>query len=187
MKRFYWMLGVGFFTGILLANLMGTEILNSYGVLNSYFLKQFVYCNLNYESLATDVFLQRLRIAAFLILLDLLVQKSIFEKILGVLFSFMFGIFITASISNFGLKGILLVGILLFPQWIFYVGAFLLFLQGAKRREQRTILHYATDSRRKNVLMLIAFYVIFVLVIVAGSLTETYINPLILKKILKIF
>lgn len=186
MRRYRFFLLGSFALGILFANGMGIEILNSYGVLNSYFLEQFLYGTLDKSALFGSVLLQRLRVCSYLILLDLLIQNPLFQKSIGVLFSMLFGIYLTAAISNFGIKGIVLGLFVLFPQWIFYVGAFLFFYHGADKREKRGIVVHAGYHSRKDILFRIFFYAGFVVLVLLGCALESSLNPVILKKVLKI-
>lgn len=185
MKRYRFVLLGGFLLGILLANGMGIEILNSYGVLNAYFLEQFLYGTLDQTALFGSVLSQRLQVCSYLILLDLLIQNTLFQKSIGALFSMFLGIYLTAAISNFGIKGIVLGFLLLFPQWIFYGAAFAFFCYGARRREKRGMVVHAGYHTKKEILFHIFFFVGFLCLVLLGCALESSLNPIILKKTIK--
>lgn len=185
MKRYRFVLLGFFLLGILLANGMGIEILNSCGVLNAYFLEQFLYGTLDQTALFGSVLSQRLQVCSYLILLDLLIQNTLFQKSIGALFSMFLGIYLTAAISNFGIKGIVLGFLLLFPQWIFYGAAFAFFCYGARRREKRGMAVHAGYHTQKEILFHIFFFVGFLCLVLLGCALESILNPIILKKTIK--
>ena len=100
-------------------------------------------------------------------------------KIVHVLFvawsGFAYGYFCVISISAFGAKGLLLCLVALFPQFLAYVPAYLGLVQLSERRREHV-------GWRKTAAVVFLFVILIV-----GILLESYINPLILQKLLKIF
>lgn len=78
------------------------------------------------------------------------------------LFLFLTGTFITMSVIERGLSGIAAVLLAMLPQWIFYLLAFAVYERGRERK----------------------IIVVCVLLAVLGCLSEAYISPFFLKKVL---
>jgi hypothetical protein len=83
-----------------------------------------------------------------------------------------YGFFCVLSVTSFGAKGVLLCFLVLFPQILLYVPAYLGLLELG--------LGETTPGRCKRALL---FLILFVLLQV-GILLESYVNPMILKKVL---
>lgn len=175
-----------FFVGILLANLFGKENLAQFGIFHTYFLQQFKYAKID----EMDLFLYLLR--ARLPMLGILVLFGITEFWYPMHILFVawnggaLGFLLVSALSNLGLKGTLLVIFSLFPQYIFYVLLYLMVL------EMQVLMHGGNGSisigagvKRKGRYFLLTGMML--LLFSFGILTETYINPYIMKNILKIF
>lgn len=175
-----------FFAGIISANLLGIEKLTSYGVLNSYFLDKLSSVTIHYKELAVQIFLLRMKELIGLVVLSFFLKRISVWKACIVFLLFSFGLLMTAAIFNFGWKGIVVAIVILFPQWIFYgVGLYLL-EKGSRRINgvEGNLYHYQDSKRRYGFIM--TLYVIVFGIVIIGVMTESYMNPSILKKILKI-
>ena len=84
----------------------------------------------------------------------------------------------TVAITNFGWKGILYMGGFLFPHYIFYIAGYLLFLKIFWKKKEDMAM------TQKELVMQTGM---IVLLFVIGLLAESYVNPIFLKKMLKIF
>ncbi len=175
-----------FFIGILLANLSGSQKLLDYGVFNTYFLKQFEYSSISY----TDLFLYILEARAPVFLLLVLLGITEFWYPMHFLFVMWnggaLGFLFVSGISNLGIKGILLVILSLVPQYLFYVILYLILFFAQQRIHAEGGQASAGLSRGRWVMYLISSGLALALLIL-GILTETYLNPGIMKNILKIF
>lgn len=78
------------------------------------------------------------------------------------------------AILRYGVGGMFLVLVSAFPQYLFYVPAFIICIGITK------------TQRKPNKRMVIQLFLIELLIIV-GSLTECYINPTLIEKIIKLF
>ncbi len=173
-----------FFIGVLAANILGKESLQQMGIFNTYYLQQLQYAGIDETELLLYLLKERLTILFLLGIFGItefwypvhLVYVAWNGGALGFLF--------VSAISGLGMKGILLVLLSLFPQYIFYVALYLVLL------EVHTLLHNGmrngSGGRGKGGRYLLGAGLIFVL-FVFGILTETYINPHIMKNILRIF
>jgi len=104
-------------------------------------------------------------------------------------YGFSAGVFLAALIARYGIKGILLAGISVFPQYILYVPVILMLVvrcEGLFRE-----IYYRNGesaSEDKKAAMIRAGKMFLIIVIMAvGCLLESYVNPYILLGFLKVF
>ena len=164
-----------FLVGIVLANLLGADSFQKNGSLTRYYLKQFQYTDIQSQELLWHVGCNRV-----VLFLGLLVFGTIPKgKLIHVLFvawsGFAYGYFCVITISAFGAKGLLLCLLALFPQFLAYVPAYFGLVRLAEHRRE-----HAGWRGMVAIVLLLA-------VLIVGILLESYINPLILQKILKFF
>ncbi len=178
-----------FVGGIFAANLMGREAVSNAGILNDYFVEKFQYTEINGENLFFYIVGERVPL-----LLLLFVLSFTSFGILGGIFmlgwqGFSVGFMLSTAIAKYGVKGILLVLAGLFPQYLFYFPVYLLYCYLTVYLRQRiAVERYDNISQRyyifsAGILLIMCFLVIFF----AGIFLESYINPFILKQILKLF
>ena len=169
---------VSFFVGILWANCLGDSSKNRFFMLNEYYLQQLKYAKLDYNRLFLYILENRLPLIGALLLLSFTVAGILIQILLVVYFGVSFGFLCVMAITNFGWKGILYIAGFLFPHYIFYIIGYLMFLRMFwKRKEGVTVT-------QKELVMQTG---IFILLFVIGLLMESYVNPIFLKKMLKIF
>ena len=175
-----------FVAGIFMANLMGREAVSNAGILNDYFIEKFRYTDINAEHLFFYILEERL--PPLLLLLFLMFSA------LGLLSSvlvlgwqgFSVGFMLSTGIAKYGLKGILLVLGGLLPQYVCYLAAyggyfgFALFLRQRLRGEYFLEKKYAYGMGALAAILLLLLFV-------TGIFLESYVNPIILKNILKFF
>ena len=164
-----------FLVGIVLANLLGANTFQQNGSVTRYYLKQFQYTNIESQELLWHVGCNRLALFASLLALTVMVKGKIVHVLFVAWSGFAYGYFCVISISAFGAKGLLLCLVALFPQFLAYVPAYLGLVQLSERRREHV-------GCRKMAAVVFLFVILIV-----GILLESYINPLILQKVLKIF
>lgn len=178
-----------FVAGIFMANLMGREAVSNAGILNDYFVEKFQYTEINGESMFFYVIGERVPMLLLLLLLAF-TSLGIISGILMLTWQgFSIGFMLSTAIAKYGGKGILLVLGGMFPQYLFYFPVYLLYCclalclrqklygEGKERSGERRYIYGAGLAATVGLL----------LVYVAGIFLESYLNPIILKKILKIF
>lgn len=180
---------LSFVAGIFAANLMGREAVSNAGVLNDYFIEKFQYTQVNGENLFFYIVGERLPL---LFLLFILVFTS-FGILSGILVlgwqGFSIGFMLSTGIAKYGLKGILLVLGGLFPQYLFYMPVYVfyccmaVFIRQNLFGENRGI---RAERKLMYGMMLLAAGALLT-VFLTGIFLESYVNPMILKNILKIF
>lgn len=178
-----------FVAGIFMANLMGREAVSNAGILNDYFMEKFQYTDVNGENLFFYIIEERVPV----LLLMLLLVFSSLGVLSGILVlgwqGFSIGFMLSTGIAKYGVKGIVLVLGGLFPQYLFYLPVYVFYCCFAIFLRQRLCGENRTQTTERGYIygagLLVA--VVLLLVFVTGIFLESYINPLILKNILKIF
>ncbi len=185
-KRLKYLFFGFFFIGILIANLFGKEKLAQFGIFNNYYLQQFEYAQIDETDLFLYIVRERLPVLGFLVLFGMTEfwypMHLLFVAWNGGAIGFLF----VSALSNLGVKGILLVVLSLIPQYIFYVLMYLLLfeLQGMQHGEAGN--GFSGGKIKHKGKYLVGFGIIL-LFAVFGILTETYINPFLMKNIIKLF
>lgn len=181
---------LGAFTaGIFVANLMGREAVSNAGILNDYFVEKFQYTEINGQNLFFYIIGERVPMFLLLLLLTL-TSLGIAGGILMLDWQgFSVGFMLSTAIAKYGMKGILLILGSLFPQYVFYFPVYILYCYLAvylRRRMYKDRAGNGSDRRYIYGAWLIAAIGILA-VFITGIFLESYINPTILKKILKYF
>ena len=178
-----------FVVGIFAANLMGQESISNAGILNDYFIGKFQYSQINGENLFFYIIGERI---PMLILLLLLVFSSL-GVICGVLVlgwqGFSIGFMLSTGIAKYGIKGMLLVLGGLFPQYLIYLPVYIFYCYLAIFLRQRLYGEgkmVSSDQKYVYSAGLLAM-IVLLLIYITGIFLESYINPIILKNILKFF
>lgn len=178
-----------FAVGILLANLMGREAVSNAGILNDYFVEKFQYTEINGQRLFFYIVGERVPLLLLLLFLTL-TSLGVAGGILMLGWQgFSVGFMLSAAIAKYGMKGILLVLGGIFPQYLFYFPVYVLYCFLAvhlRQRLNRDRMGSGTERGYIYGAWLIAAAGLL-LVFVMGIFLESYCNPVILKKILKIF
>lgn len=164
-----------FLAGILLANLLDADIFQENGSLTRYYLKQFQYSCVQSQELLWHVCGNRLTLFLALLVLGSIPRGKLTHAVFVAWSGFAYGYFCVMALCGFGAKGLLLCLLALFPQFLFYVPVYLGLVELSERRRERKRFRYLLA-----VLLLLAG-------LSAGMLLESYINPIILQKILKFF
>ena len=161
---------VSFFVGILWANFIGDSSKNRFFMLNEYYLQQLKYAKLDYNRLFLYILENRLPLFGVLLLLSFTVVGILIQILFILYFGVSFGFLCVMAITNFGWKGI--------PHYIFYIAGYLLFLKIFWKKKEDMAM------TQKELVMQTGM---IVLLFVIGLLVESYVNPIFLKKMLKIF
>ncbi|MCL2051708.1 MAG: stage II sporulation protein M [Lachnospiraceae bacterium] len=180
-----------FIAGILIMNIAKTYFLSDGGILNSSTLSRIKYLNVDGTMLLRYTLFERLKTAFILIIFS--------TTFIGIIASYLFvawqgvltGMFLTAAVIRYGFKGILLFFAGVFPQQLLLVPAWIMLLNWGCQLCMRfyfpnrvtekapTQKHYLL---RKGAILLWIFGVVII-----GSILESYVNPIILTELLKIF
>lgn len=183
MKKSRWLVLATFLMGILLANLIDQEMISNYGIWNEYFISQYSFRQIDADRLFCHVFLVRMKALVLMLLCAQLVRGRAFFTGVACVFAGAFGFLLTAAITSLGFRGIVLVIGGLFPQWLLYIAAFFVF--AFCMQERSGLMRHGTGAgkeRSAKVMLLI----LSALILLAGIVSESYLNPFFLGEIIKI-
>lgn len=166
---------VFFLVGIVLANLLGADSFQKNGSLTRYYLKQFQYAGIQSQELLWHVGCNRLVLFLALLTLGTIPKGKMVHLLFVAWCGFAYGYFCVISISAFGAKGLLLCLLALFPHFFAYVPAYLGLVELSGHRREH--------AGWRGIMAVVFLFV----VLVVGILLESYANPRILQKVLKIF
>jgi hypothetical protein len=178
-----------FVAGIIVVNSISSEELGSIGIWNSYFVEKFKYMDIRSDSLFFYILGERL--PAVLLLLFLTITSWGF--VAGLLFigwqGFAVGFLTTAAIIKYGIKGLLLVGTALFPQYFVYIPIYLAYLYLAVFFKQHlsTMREQSSGKRVRTYIIFMGIGVLLMIGSIVGIFLESYANPFFLKNILDMF
>lgn len=163
---------VCFLLGIVTANILIAEGFRESGSLTRYFLKQFQYTQINFCEVLWNVCCNRLWVFLLLLAVEWMRGGRWFYGAFAAWSGFAYGYFCVLAISVFGSGGLLLCVAALFPQFICYIPVYI------------GLVMLCVQQRRRDVWRTVAVCLVFFLIWCMGILLESYINPMILQKIL---
>ena len=126
----------------------------------------------------------------FLIFLGISLSVYLFHTpiLLGLmtcLLGISFGYLIALSAAVYGIKAYVLMIVLMMPQWIFYALAYHILIKAAESKWTYSNFRFGYRHDRHHAVI---FYLgLLVGLVLVGCVLESYVNPLIIKKYLKIF
>lgn len=182
---------LAFLVGVVVANVIGREQMAGAGVLNDYFIEKYKYAGINKENLFCYILEERMPMIIVLLLLSF----SSFGAVIGVLnlgwVGFSVGFMLAAAMAKYGGRGILLVVGGMFPQYIIYILVYmgycgLAFFMG-KGMHQAASMNSLCKEQIRTYGMALIIGIALMLLFVTGIFLESYINPILLKKIVKFF
>lgn len=175
-----------FFLGIILANLCGKDSLEQFGVFNTYYLKQFQYAKIMDSDLLAYIMEIRVPILGMLILTGMTSFWYPLQILFVVWNGGILGFLCVSGIMNLGVGAILLMGTALFPQYIFYVLMYLILLKTfSQLHDQKEVCYMGQRTQKRFWLLVVAGLIVAIFLL--GLLSEAYINPYLMKKVIKIF
>lgn len=193
--RFIYVFLFGFFIGVFLINIWKDMFISDLGFLDEEMLYQMKYAQINSDKFFGYVLKQRL-----LLFFSLAVGATTYLGLLlayGALlwFGFAGGCFVAALAIRYGFKGILLIVGIFMPHFIIYIPVFGILLSWCCyiccAMYFPGKIYNGQESQYKNKK---AFWIInigrvacLLLVVIIGILIESYVNPIFLTKLLKIF
>lgn len=110
-------------------------------------------------------------------------QKTIAEHFFRFLAGLLFGVFQTIAIYRYGLKGILLTVLLMFPQIFFYYAVFQIFFHNSSKNGT----YYSWRGKLAKSFPQLMRYILAVCLFLCGVISECYVNTIILHKVSYLF
>ncbi len=178
----------GIVLGMILIGLGRKVLLADTGILNEEALYHMKYMTVDGNALFWYVMGMRLKTSLGLVVLATTYLGLAVVGCSAVGYGASAGMFLAAAVMRYGLKGILLVITAIFPQYILYGPAYFFLLLWC--RQICRLIYFEKGARLGNkqlILIKLLQLLGIIAVIIAGCSLESYINPIILKKILKNF
>ncbi len=179
---------LGFLGGVAFTGLFGRDFMDYAGILSEYYLNRYQYTEIITEQLFFYLLRERMAPVVVLLFLTFTPLSAACAYLFFGWQGFSLGTVLTLSIWKFGGRGVLLCLAGMLPQYLFYIPAWVLlglFLCMRRREGSGELFRYkGTGGGRVGNLIL--FFLIFLL-LVAGIVSEAWINPGILLKILSLF
>lgn len=178
-----------FCLGIILVNIIASEYLSEMGMFGDYFLMQFKSVELNTQSLFFYVFEKRMLFLIFLFVVGFTSIGCICSYICIGWFGLCSGLLLSLAAKEQGVIGMFICFLGVMPQFIIYVPFGYLFLKKMYRISSQ--LHFQNTAgmleRGYKRQIILSYFLVFLLTVVLyfiGVLLESYVNPVILKKVL---
>lgn len=185
-----------FVAGIITANLMDKEQLGGFTLFHTYFIEKFKYNNIQSVELFFYILKERIPVMVLLLMLAMTSWGTVAGFIFLSWQGYAAGFLMAASVASYGIKGVLLIGTAAFPQYLIYIPLYISYMYLVVFFQKRLS---STEGRRasgvegirlghkKELFIFLTIAVLIVSVYVTGIFLEGYVNPYLLKKILKIF
>lgn len=171
MAFFILLTAAGFLGGVLLMQFAGDKFMETGGIFSCEWISRFLYMNID----CTGFFYYCLQRRFLLTLILFLAGISFLAVPSGGIFCFLLGFIngmeISIASAQLGLQGPFVYAATCFPQALFYIPGFILYLFFILRFRQQ-----------KNTL---SVFIIILVLFTIGCLLESYVNPVVLHKILK--
>lgn len=187
-RNFLTCFGVGLLIGIFTINIGKSILLGETGLFDEYTLYHMKYMTV--DSNALFCYILRKRIGRLLMLAVISTTYLGLVACMGasLWYGMSAGAFLTSLALRYGLKGILLAVIGLFPHYLLYVPAALLMLAWCEELFRGIYTRGEFSAADKGFLLKKAGWLLGILaVVLAGCLLEGYVNPYLLLGFLKIF
>ena len=173
----------GLFAGILIMNLGKSILLENTGLLDEYTLYHMKYMTVDGSALFYYVLKERF---GQLIVLAVLSTTYLGLAICGgttLWYGICAGTFLAAAMMRYGIKGILLVVVGVFPQYIIYVPGMILMLYWCQSLYRSIYLEKTEIQPWHWIVRLIGIFLLFVV----GCILESFLNPILFRGLLQFF
>lgn len=174
---------IGFFAGIALLVLGRGWFLESGNMMGADKTHYIGYLDIHKNRLFLYVLELRMRTVILMLLLSVTPLGRFVRYGYTAWYGLAFGMILTAAYAVYGVRGLWLVCLCLFPQILFYIPAFILLCAASRQIYEQYVCGYGGLGRRQ----LAAGIGVILLLGVLGCITEGYVNSLIIMKMLKKF
>lgn len=178
----------GFVLGALIMNLWKTAFVRDMDILGTASLSRLKYMEVDNGALLGYVLKERLSVLAGLGLLSATGIGNIAVALYASWMGLTAGLFLSVSVIRYGLKGILLVIAGIMPQCLVLVPAYLMFMGWCC---SFTFHHWnfgqTSNTGGRYYIKKAAQLLVVIGVVIIGSIIESYVNPILLTSVLKIF
>lgn len=181
--------GGGFLFGIIITNLIGKNYVEEMGILSDYFIQRYRYASIKNTDLFFYILKKRILVMAGIWAMGFSALGVISVWIFVGWFGVSLGILLTASVIRFGLGGLLFSLGALLPHYLVYIPVLIILI--GKVYDTCIRIYYPKKveeciDKKKIYIEYIVFFILLMSVCIIGVLLESYVNPIIFKKILRI-
>lgn len=181
---------VGLFGGMIIMNLGKSILLENTGLLDEYTLQQIEAMTVEHSAFFYFVLKERFSKAIVLAILSTTYLGMVI--CIGTVwwYGMCIGAFLAGSVIRYGFKGVLLVCISIFPHYLFYIPAIIALFAWCEKL-YRTIYYEQRQGRGKNgqygFLRYLLQFMGIVIALLIGVFLESFLNPILLKSMLRFF
>lgn len=191
------LVAAGFVAGLILMNMGKKALLENTGLLSEYTLYEMKYSEIDSNAFFLYVVQKRAGAALILAVLSTTWLGLAATWTCAAWLGISFGMLVMASVLRYGLKGILLILVGVFPQILVYFPVALLLLQWSY--EFCTAMYFPSRASRgafgsgepleKNQMIRrkVVQFLFLLIVVIIGCILESYVNPKLVSNLLKIF
>ncbi|MCM1188207.1 MAG: stage II sporulation protein M [bacterium] len=180
---------LGFLAGIIIINIGKSILLENTGIFDEEILYRLKYMSVDGNALFC--YALRKRILALLILAVLTTTYLGYVVCMGVSawYGMSLGILLSALFAQYGIKGLILAVVSVFPQFLFYVPAVVMLLGWSENLYRAIYFRSLGTNVREKIFVLkeAGWLSVILLAVLAGCILEGYVNPGLLIGYLKIF
>lgn len=180
----------GVLLGIALMNFGKNVLLENTGLLDETTLYHMRYMTVDGKALFVYSLGQRfLLVAAVTVLATTYLGLAVICVVTG-WYGLLMGMFFSAGILRYGVKGILFAFVGMFPQYLFYIPAFLSLMLWCEGLCREICFHKGAPIQgegRAGIWTRLLRFLAILLAVFLGCLLESYVNPVLMTALLKIF
>ncbi len=180
---------IGFCLGVLCLNIGKGVLLGNAGLFSEDILYRMKYMNVDSNALFCYVCSKRMVAVFIFVIISTTYLGLIVGRGVVLWYGMSTGIFLSALTCRYGIKGVLLAAVSVFPQYILYVPAVLMLLvwceelyRGIYHRQGNFDLHDKRGMLRRTTRL---FEILIIIMI--GCALESYVNSALLLKFLQVF
>lgn len=181
----------GFIAGILIMYFGKSVLLESTGLLDENTFVDMKYMTVDGSALFYYVLKKRMGSALILTILSTTYLGLLICTIFSIWYGAISGAFMSALIIRYGIKGLFLAVVSIFPQYILYFPAFAALLILCSELNRKIYFqkygYQGVEGRAKLISGKLIVFLVIIAVIFVGCVLESFCNPKILLSFLKIF
>lgn len=182
----------GFLAGILMINIWRNAFFGEMDLLSAASLSRLKYLDINGRSFLAYILRERLGTVVLLCLLATTYAGTVAIALYAGWMGMMAGVFLSIAAMRYGIKGIFLILAGILPQYLLLVPAYIMLMKWCY--QMCTGLYYphkvyedGYGVKRQYFMKKILQLLIILLVVIIGSMVESYVNPILISRFLKIF
>ncbi len=182
----------GFLIGILSINIWRNTFFGEMDLLSAASLSRLKYLDINGNSFLAYILKERIGTLVILCLLATTYVGTVTIALYAAWMGMMAGIFLSVAAMRYGLRGIFLILAGVMPQYLLLVPAYIMLMNWCY--QICTGLYYphkvyedGYGMKRQYYMKKIVQLFVIVMVVIIGSMIESYVNPILISRFLKIF